>query len=60
MTFPLPPGPDIEQLDLAEDVARLTEIGNLILSGHAQLEDFGLTKWELVFMDGFLNGAEHE
>lgn len=51
-------GPDAEQLGLAEDTDRLAEIGDLIKAGHASLEDFDLTKWERVFMDGYLGEGE--
>lgn len=50
-------GPDCEQLGLDEDAARLAEIGDLILNGAAVLTDFDLTRWELVFLDGYLNGV---
>ena len=51
-------GPPIEQLGLKEDCERLASIGELILDGHARLEDFELTEWELVFLRGYLGGAK--
>jgi hypothetical protein len=51
-------GPDAEQLGISEDAERLADIGDLIRAGHATLADFDLTKWELVFMDGYLSEVE--
>lgn len=47
-------GPDEEQLGLDEDLERLAEIGELILAGHARVQDFDLTVHERSFMSGYL------
>lgn len=51
-------GPDSEQLNLAEDTQRLADIGDLILDGHACLEDFDLTEFELTFLHGYLDSVK--
>lgn len=50
-------GPEIEQLDLAEDIERLSEIGDLIRAGHASIADFDLKKFERAFVDGYVSNG---
>lgn len=45
-----------ETLDLAEDVERLAEIGDLILAG-ASMDEFGLTHREQWFVRGYIRSA---
>jgi hypothetical protein len=48
--------PESEKLDLAEDMERLGDIGDLILIG-ASIEEFGLTEHERNFVEGYVEGA---
>jgi hypothetical protein len=50
-------GPDDEQLGTAEDIERLAEIGDLIRSGEARIEDFNLLRFELAFVRGYVRGG---
>lgn len=45
-----------ETLDLAEDIERLAEIGDLILAG-ASMGEFGLTENEQHFVRGYVRAA---
>ena len=46
-------GPDEEQLGLDEDIERLIDIGELVLAG-ASIEEFGLTKWERLVVESYV------
>lgn len=50
-------GPDDEQLEMAEDVERLAEIGDLIISGDARFEDFEFAHFEAAFVRGYVRAG---